>query len=150
MHFASVVILIYKIHATRSCRGQPFLLQRCVFENSQCLMSNVGISFKSQALYAVVFFARYLDYFDGLVQIYEAIVCSSNVYYPYSISGYAMIGKTLLLTSSCYILYLMKFRYRSVLPHSLYRILFLLISTADKRMIPQSIPSVPTMSLFLA
>jgi ER lumen protein retaining receptor len=93
----------------------PFLLRR-VFEISQCLIPNLGISFKSQALYALVFFTRYLDYFDVLlVQIYKAIVCSFNVY-PYSISAYVTIAKTLLLTSSCYILYLIKYRYRSVLP----------------------------------
>lgn len=43
-HLASILILIHKIHTTRSCRG---------------------ISFKTQALYVTVFVCRYLDLFMG-------------------------------------------------------------------------------------
>lgn len=55
----------------------------------------VGISFKTQVLYVVVFFTRYLDLFLGdYVSIYNTFM------------------KLFFIGSSCYILYLMKFRFR--------------------------------------
>jgi len=54
-----------------------------------------GISFKTQALYVGVFVARYLDIFAGEW-----------------VSFYNLIMKLFFVGSSCYILYLMKFRYR--------------------------------------
>lgn len=53
-----------------------------------------GISFKTQVLYVVVFVARYLDLFFRYVSLYNSIM------------------KLFFIGSSCYILYLMKFKYR--------------------------------------
>lgn len=54
-----------------------------------------GISFKTQALYVVVFVARYLDLFTGdFVSIYNTFM------------------KLFFIGSSAYILYLMKLRYK--------------------------------------
>ncbi|KJA28775.1 hypothetical protein HYPSUDRAFT_33128 [Hypholoma sublateritium FD-334 SS-4] len=72
-HLASIFILLHKIQTTRSCRG---------------------ISFRTQALYVVVFIARYLDLFFRYVSLYNSAM------------------KLFFIASSCYILYLMKIRYR--------------------------------------
>ena len=56
-----------------------------------------GISFKTQALYVTVFVMRYLDLIWG----------------PY-VSLYNSIMKIFFIGSSCYILFLMKFRFRCV------------------------------------
>ncbi|KAL1744846.1 ER lumen protein retaining receptor-domain-containing protein [Schizophyllum fasciatum] len=72
-HLASILILIQKIHTTRSCRG---------------------ISFKTQALYVTVFVTRYLDLFFRYISFYNTVM------------------KIFFIGSSCYILYLMKFRFR--------------------------------------
>ncbi|KAJ3810602.1 ER lumen protein retaining receptor-domain-containing protein [Lentinula lateritia] len=53
-----------------------------------------GISFKTQALYVAVFVARYLDLFFRFISLYNTVM------------------KVFFIGSSCYILYLMKFRYR--------------------------------------
>ncbi|CAD6568264.1 MAG: endoplasmic reticulum retention protein, partial [Cyphobasidiales sp. Tagirdzhanova-0007] len=73
-HLASILILIQKIHKSRSCRG---------------------ISFKTQALYLVVFATRYIDLFTG----------------PYY-SVYNTIMKLIFLASSAWIVYLMRGKYR--------------------------------------
>ncbi|OAX42809.1 ER lumen protein retaining receptor [Rhizopogon vinicolor AM-OR11-026] len=72
-HLASIFILIHKIQKTRSCRG---------------------ISFKTQALYALVFVTRYVDLLYQWISLYNFVM------------------KLFFIGSSCYILYLMKFRYR--------------------------------------
>ncbi|KAG2043815.1 ER lumen protein retaining receptor-domain-containing protein [Suillus americanus] len=72
-HLASIFILIQKIHKTRSCRG---------------------ISFKTQALYALVFMTRYVDLLFRWVSVYNFVM------------------KIFFISSSCYILYLMKYRFR--------------------------------------
>ncbi|EJD08105.1 ER lumen protein retaining receptor [Fomitiporia mediterranea MF3/22] len=72
-HLASIAILLHKIQTSRSCRG---------------------ISFKTQALYVVVFITRYLDLFLGdYVSLYNTLM------------------KLFFIGSSCYILYLMKMRF---------------------------------------
>jgi len=53
-----------------------------------------GISFKTQMLYVAVFVTRYLDLFFRFVSLYNSIM------------------KLFFISSSCYILYLMKFKYR--------------------------------------
>ncbi|KAF9478128.1 ER lumen protein retaining receptor [Pholiota conissans] len=53
-----------------------------------------GISFRTQALYVAVFVARYLDLFFRYVSLYNSVM------------------KLFFIASSCYILYLMKFKYR--------------------------------------
>ncbi|CAK5281899.1 unnamed protein product [Mycena citricolor] len=72
-HLGSILILLHKIQTTRSCRG---------------------ISFKTQALYAGVFIARYLDLLFRWVSVYNFVM------------------KLFFIASSCYILYLMRYRFR--------------------------------------
>ncbi|KAJ3576554.1 hypothetical protein NP233_g341 [Leucocoprinus birnbaumii] len=52
-HLASILILVHKIHTSRSCRG---------------------ISFKTQALYVAVFVTRYLDLFWHYVSLYNSVM----------------------------------------------------------------------------
>ncbi|KAJ6631441.1 ER lumen protein retaining receptor [Mycena sp. CBHHK59/15] len=75
-HLVSILILLHKIQTTRSCRG---------------------ISFKTQALYAGVFVARYLDLLFRWVSLYNFIM------------------KLFFIGSSCYILYIMRYRFRLIL-----------------------------------
>lgn len=56
--------------------------------------ARAGISFKTQALYVAVFVTRYLDLFYQWVSLYNFLM------------------KVFFIASSCYILYLMKFKYR--------------------------------------
>ncbi|KAF9529804.1 ER lumen protein retaining receptor-domain-containing protein [Crepidotus variabilis] len=72
-HLASILILLHKMQTSRSCSG---------------------ISFKTQALYVVVFVTRYLDLFFRFVSVYNSLM------------------KLFFIASSCYILYLMKYKYR--------------------------------------
>ena len=58
-------------------------------------MIELGISFKTQALYVAVFVTRYLDLFLGEW-----------------VSSYNTLMKVFFIGSSCYILYLMKYRFR--------------------------------------
>jgi ER lumen protein retaining receptor len=53
-----------------------------------------GISFKTQALYVAVFVARYPDLVYHYISIYNSAM------------------KLFFISSSCYILYLMRYRYR--------------------------------------
>lgn len=55
-----------------------------------------GISFKTQALYVLIFVTRYIDLFVRWISLYNFVM------------------KIFFIASSCYILYLMKFRFRSV------------------------------------
>ncbi|QRV84239.1 ER lumen protein-retaining receptor [Ceratobasidium sp. AG-Ba] len=73
-HLASILILLHKIQTSRSCRG---------------------ISFKTQALYVMVFLSRYIDLFTF-----------------HFVSLYNTSMKIFFISSSVYILYLMKFKYR--------------------------------------
>jgi len=73
-HLASIFILLHKIQTTRSCRG---------------------ISFKTQALYVLVFVTRYLDL---LTFTFHSI--------------YNTVMKLFFIGSSVYILYLMRVRFR--------------------------------------
>jgi len=53
-----------------------------------------GISFKTQMLYVAIFVTRYLDLFFRFVSVYNSVM------------------KLFFIGSSCYILYLMKYKYR--------------------------------------
>ena len=93
---ASIFILLHKIQTTRSCRGKVsipvhFVQSFYFLTGSSC----TGISFKTQALYVGVFLTRYLDLFYHFVSVYNSVM------------------KLFFIGSSCYILYLMKIRYRS-------------------------------------
>ncbi|KAM1032984.1 hypothetical protein TB2_036035 [Malus domestica] len=52
-HLASILILLLKIYATKSCSG---------------------ISLKTQELYALVFLARYLDLFTNFISVYNTVM----------------------------------------------------------------------------
>ncbi|KAI7897684.1 ER lumen protein retaining receptor-domain-containing protein [Cokeromyces recurvatus] len=92
MHLASIIILLLKIKKTHSC---------------------VGISFKTQLLYSIVFLTRYLDLFVTKISIYNTIM------------------KMFFITSSLYILYLMYFKYKATYDAVLdtFRIEYLLIGS---------------------
>lgn len=53
-----------------------------------------GISFKTQALYVTVFLTRYIDLFTDFVSVYNTLM------------------KIFFIGSSCYILYLMRYKFR--------------------------------------
>ncbi|KAI7885843.1 ER lumen protein retaining receptor [Lichtheimia hyalospora FSU 10163] len=93
MHLASIIILLLKIRQSRSC---------------------VGISFKSQLLYSVVFLTRYLDLFFKFHSLYNTCM------------------KIFFISSSLYILYLMKFKYKATYDANLdtFRIEYLLGGSA--------------------
>ncbi|ORE21291.1 ER lumen protein retaining receptor [Rhizopus microsporus] len=74
MHLASIFILLLKIKKTRSC---------------------VGISFKTQLLYAIVFVTRYLDLFTKFISLYNTSM------------------KIFFIASSVYILYLMHIKFKA-------------------------------------
>ncbi|KAI9490392.1 ER lumen protein retaining receptor-domain-containing protein [Zychaea mexicana] len=74
MHLASILILLLKIQSSQSC---------------------VGISFKSQILYTVVFLTRYLDLFMKFFSVYNTCM------------------KLFFIVTSVYILYLMRIKYKA-------------------------------------
>ncbi|KAF8963584.1 ER lumen protein retaining receptor-domain-containing protein [Flammula alnicola] len=69
-----------------------------------------GISFRTQALYVTIFITRYLDLFFRYVSVYNSIM------------------KVFFIGSSCYILYLMKYKYRPTFDPSIdtFRVEYLL------------------------
>lgn len=82
------------MQVSRSCRGELYDLDVTVFSNSP----RAGISFKTQALYATVFITRYLDLFTSWVSLYNFIM------------------KIFFIGSSCYILFLMRTKFRYAHP----------------------------------
>ncbi|KAI7878559.1 ER lumen protein retaining receptor [Lichtheimia hyalospora FSU 10163] len=74
MHLASIVILLLKIQNSKSC---------------------VGISFKTQMLYTIVFMTRYLDLTFHFISVYNTCM------------------KIFFIASSVYILYLMRVKYKA-------------------------------------
>ncbi|CDH59088.1 er lumen protein retaining receptor [Lichtheimia corymbifera JMRC:FSU:9682] len=74
MHLASIFILLHKIKTSRSC---------------------VGISFKSQLLYSVVFLTRYLDLFGVWHSLYNSCM------------------KIFFIATSLYIVYLMQVKFKA-------------------------------------
>jgi hypothetical protein len=83
------------MHLNKSCRGAPALRQQTP---RPWLTARTGISFKTQALYATVFVTRYIDLFTNYVSLYNSLM------------------KLFFIGSSCYTLYLMRTRFRSVAP----------------------------------
>ncbi|KAF9978547.1 endoplasmic reticulum retention protein [Actinomortierella ambigua] len=76
--------------------------------------SVAGISFKTQALYATVFVTRYLDLFTNFVSLYNTVM------------------KIFFITSSIYIIYLMKFKFKATNDPRLdtFQVQYLLLATA--------------------
>ena len=76
-HLLSVVVLLLKIQATRSCRG---------------------ISLKTQELYALVFSTRYLDLFFNFVSLYNSVMKIVFLLTSYTIVYYMRFHRTIRLT----------------------------------------------------
>lgn len=74
----------------------------------------IGISFKTQVLYVVVFCTRYLDLFTNFVSIYNTVM------------------KIFFISSAIYIVYLMKVKYQATWQPSLdtFKIEYLVVPSA--------------------
>ncbi|KAL0305591.1 UNVERIFIED_CONTAM: ER lumen protein-retaining receptor A [Sesamum radiatum] len=71
-HLISILVLLLKIYATKSCSGVAFTPQLvCVIGY---VLLNVWISLKTQELYAFVFLARYLDLFSDFISVYNTVM----------------------------------------------------------------------------
>jgi ER lumen protein retaining receptor len=74
MHLLSIVVLLLKITATNSCRGQLMASMcdwtRCAGVIDDAYLDPAGISLKTQEMYALVFATRYLDLFTNFVSLY--------------------------------------------------------------------------------
>ncbi|WVZ52117.1 hypothetical protein U9M48_003207 [Paspalum notatum var. saurae] len=70
-HLLSVVVLLLKIHTIKSCAGDALLLP---LSAPLGMGSGLGISLKTQEIYALVFAARYLDLFVHFVSLYNTIM----------------------------------------------------------------------------
>ncbi|KAI0740993.1 ER lumen protein retaining receptor [Earliella scabrosa] len=81
---------LFRLFGDLSHLASIFILLQKIQSTRSCR----GISFKTQALYATVFISRYLDLFYEWVSLYNFTM------------------KIFFIASSCYILYLMKFKYR--------------------------------------
>lgn len=75
----------------------PWYVSPLVRARRQADIAYPGISFKTQALYVLVFLTRYIDLFFRWISLYNFVM------------------KIFFIISSCYILYLMKFRFRLVM-----------------------------------
>jgi hypothetical protein len=80
LHLLSFIILIAKIRNTRNCLGM------------KCLFIRIGLSYRTQELYMVVFLTRYWDLF------------------LYFVSAYNTTMKILYILCTLYIIYIMKFK----------------------------------------
>ncbi|MBA0840242.1 hypothetical protein Goarm_002840 [Gossypium armourianum] len=103
-HLISILVLLLKIYATKSCSGKSFRYSNFPFVSREiakisprssaevftaflnvstgkfCCLLNLlfifilGISLKTQELYALVFLARYLDLFTDFVSVYNTVM----------------------------------------------------------------------------
>jgi len=138
LHLASIFILLLKITKTRSATGREkiqiksfvlvvvdsrfmilirfhfFVPNYLLLLNISLYESNTGISFKTQALYFLVFVTRYVDLFTHFVSLYNSLM------------------KIFFIGSSVYILYLMKVKFRATWDPSLdtLRVEFLIVPSA--------------------
>lgn len=71
-HLLSIMVLLLKIRATRSCRG---------------------ISLKTQELYALVFICRYLDLFYSYISLYNTVMKVTYLATAFSIVRYMRFDK---------------------------------------------------------
>jgi ER lumen protein retaining receptor len=81
-----------KIRKTRSCVGNIYIIVGLYYASKNVFL---GISFKTQVLYSLVFITRYLDVFIKNISIYNTVM------------------KVFFTASSLYILYLMRFKYQA-------------------------------------
>lgn len=99
MHLASIFILLHKIKTSRSCVGKGvflfLLLPAHATMNWNLDHLGLGISFKSQLLYSVVFLTRYLDLFGVWHSLYNSCM------------------KIFFIATSLYIVYLMQVKFKA-------------------------------------
>eukprot|EP01116_Phalansterium_solitarium_P021451 TRINITY_DN6670_c0_g1_i2.p2 TRINITY_DN6670_c0_g1~~TRINITY_DN6670_c0_g1_i2.p2 ORF type:complete len:200 (+),score=0.81 TRINITY_DN6670_c0_g1_i2:61-600(+) len=93
LHLVSILILLFKIRRTKNC---------------------MGISLKTQELYALVFVTRYLDLFYNFLSLYNTLM---KIFYLLATFG---------------IIYLMRFKYKASYDkeHDNFRVLFLIAPCA--------------------
>lgn len=72
LHLLSIITLLLKIHATKSCRG---------------------ISFKTQELYALVFITRYLDLFFRYISLYNTVMKLIFIFSSLAVIYYMRVHK---------------------------------------------------------
>lgn len=115
MHLASIFILLLKIKKTRSCVGKSVrMVNAFLHVPLPWLGRTIGISFKTQLLYSLVFLTRYLDLFFRFISVYNTCM------------------KIFFIASSLYILYLMKIKFKATYDANLdtFRIEYLLGAAA--------------------
>lgn len=103
VHILSIVLLLHKIRTHRSCSGMS-----CLY-HIETLFRVIGISLKTQLLYAAVFTSRYLDLFTNYLWIYNIVL------------------KVLFLTTSYATIYLIVHKYRATYDkeHDTFQIIYL-------------------------
>lgn len=70
-HLTAIIILLLKIWKTRSCSGMFQRVLPRFFLNTVVLL---GISGKTQILFALVYITRYLDLFTNFVSLYNTFM----------------------------------------------------------------------------
>ena len=80
LHLAAICLLMYRIHKSRNCIGKWLIFDIA------------GLSCKTQELYLVVFCMRYVDLFMYYVSLYNTLM------------------KIFFISSTAFIIYLMRFR----------------------------------------
>ncbi|CAL9055683.1 unnamed protein product [Musa banksii] len=73
-HLMSVLVLLLKIHAIKSCAGKSRHSSEDTRTLCPCFCHSIlgsCISLKTQELYALVFATRYLDIFTDFVSVYN-------------------------------------------------------------------------------
>ncbi len=84
-HLLSIIVLLMKIRATRSCRGTvdgwrvlslslSLSLSPAASSHLVSYQSTTGISLRTQELYLLVFVTRYLDLFYSYVSLYNSVM----------------------------------------------------------------------------
>lgn len=104
LHLLSIIILLVKIRSQRNCNGFIFIIHLSD-------LHFLGISLKSQELYALLFVCRYLDLFWNHISLYNSLM------------------KIFFLTSSFSIVYLMRTKYAHSYDkeHDTFRVIFLIV-----------------------
>ncbi|XP_022548380.1 ER lumen protein-retaining receptor A-like isoform X1 [Brassica napus] len=75
-HLMSILILLLKIYATKSCAGEfsSLVYASKTSSRKQSRIALTRISLKTQELYALVFLTRYLDQFTDYVSLYNSVM----------------------------------------------------------------------------
>ena len=101
LHLSAILILLYRIKKSRNCIGKsPFTYQthwlpyltcsKPALLNSICFY--LGLSCKTQELYLIVFCVRYLDLFMYFISLYNTFM------------------KIFFISSTAFIIYLMRYK----------------------------------------